>query len=154
MQLTGPARLGLRRERGGCGSSASRTDPPSSTLVLAEWCGGLGQDLFYPPNVGGWPGGPSWLTTRALVGRANYAAALVEGKFVGRPGSMNAVALAKRHGQDDAIAFYTRLLFGTEPTPESRQRITAALDDKARDEGERTLRIVALMLAMPEAQLG
>ncbi|HMF15114.1 MAG TPA: DUF1800 domain-containing protein, partial [Gemmataceae bacterium] len=27
-------------------------DPPSSTLVLAEWCGRLGQDLFYPPNVG------------------------------------------------------------------------------------------------------
>src|SRR5207302_8754624 len=32
-------------------------EPPSSTLVLAEWCGRLGQDLFYPPNVGGWPGG-------------------------------------------------------------------------------------------------
>src|SRR5262249_18029679 len=31
-------------------------DPPSSTLVLAEWTGRLGQDLFYPPNVGGWPG--------------------------------------------------------------------------------------------------
>ncbi len=128
-------------------------DPPSSTLVLAEWCGRLGQDLFYPPNVGGWPGGRSWLTTRALVGRANYAAALVEGVLVGRPGPMDAVALAKRHGEDDTTAFYTRLLFGTEPTPEWRQRITAALDDKAKDEGERALRIVALILAMPEAQL-
>jgi uncharacterized protein (DUF1800 family) len=128
-------------------------EPPSSTLVLAEWCGRLGQDLFYPPNVGGWPGGRSWLTTRALVGRANYAAALVEGVLVGRPGPMDAVALAKRHGEDDAIAFYTRLLFGTEPTPEWRQQITAALDDKAKDEGERALRIVALILAMPEAQL-
>src|SRR5262249_56647790 len=45
-------------------------DPPSSTLVLAEWCGRLGQDLFYPPNVGGWPGGRPWLTTRSLLGRA------------------------------------------------------------------------------------
>src|SRR5439155_22878867 len=52
-------------------------DPPSSTLVLAEWTGRLGQDLFYPPNVGGWPGGRSWLTTRAVVGRANYAAGLL-----------------------------------------------------------------------------
>src|SRR5205085_374600 len=59
-------------------------DPPSSTLVLAEWCGRLGQDLFYPPNVGGWPGGRSWLTTRSLIGRANYAAALVDGTRVGR----------------------------------------------------------------------
>jgi uncharacterized protein (DUF1800 family) len=55
-------------------------EPPSSTLVLAEWCGRLGQDLFYPPNVGGWPGGRSWLTTRALIGRANCAAALVDGR--------------------------------------------------------------------------
>jgi uncharacterized protein (DUF1800 family) len=129
-------------------------EPPSSTLVLAEWCGRLGQDLFYPPNVGGWPGGRSWLTTRSLVGRANYAAALVEGKLVGRPGPMDAVALAKRHGEDDAIAFYTRLLFGTEPTPEWRQRITASVEDKTKHEGERALRIVALILAMPEAQIG
>jgi uncharacterized protein (DUF1800 family) len=31
-------------------------DPPASTLLLADWCARLGQDLFYPPNVGGWPG--------------------------------------------------------------------------------------------------
>jgi hypothetical protein len=66
---------------------------------------------------------------------------------------MDAVALAKRHGEDDAIAFYTRLLFGMEPTPEWRQRITASAEDKTKHEGERALRIVALMLAMPEAQL-
>ena len=27
----------------------------------------MGQDLFYPPNVGGWPGGRGWLEPRALV---------------------------------------------------------------------------------------
>ena len=31
-------------------------DPPS-TLVLAEWVARMGQDLFHPPNVGGWTGG-------------------------------------------------------------------------------------------------
>jgi uncharacterized protein (DUF1800 family) len=31
-------------------------DPPPCSLVLAEWAARLGQDLFYPPNVGGWPG--------------------------------------------------------------------------------------------------
>jgi uncharacterized protein (DUF1800 family) len=127
-------------------------DPPSSTLVLAEWCGRLGQDLFYPPNVGGWPGGRAWLTTRSLVGRANYAAALVDGVLVGRPDPMDARSLAKNHGEDDVIAFYTRLLFGVEPTAEWRQRITASVE--AKDDGERARRVVALMLAMPEAQLG
>ena len=54
-------------------------DPAPSTPVLADWCGRLGQDLFYPPNVGGWPGGRAWITTRSALGRANFAAALVEG---------------------------------------------------------------------------
>ena len=34
-----------------------RFAPPPSTLLLAEWTGRLGQELFFPPNVGGWPGG-------------------------------------------------------------------------------------------------
>jgi uncharacterized protein (DUF1800 family) len=128
-------------------------EPPSSTLVLAEWCGRLGQDLFYPPNVGGWPGGRSWLTTRALIGRANYAAALVDGTRVGRPGPMDALALARRHGEKDVIAFYTRLLLGTEPAPAWRARLTAAVDPKRQDEAEAARRTVALILAMPEAQV-
>jgi uncharacterized protein (DUF1800 family) len=129
-------------------------EPPSSTLVLAEWCGRLGQDLFYPPNVGGWPGGRSWLTTRALIGRANYASSLVEGMRVGRPKSMDALALPRRHGQKDAVAFYTRLLLGAEPTESWRTRLEAGVKAKGIDRAESARRMVALMLAMPEAQIG
>lgn len=56
-------------------------DPPSS-LVLAEWVTRMGLDLFYPPNVGGWNGGKTWLSTRTVVARANFAAALVEGRLL------------------------------------------------------------------------
>jgi len=131
-------------------------EPPSSTLVLAEWTARLGQDLFYPPNVGGWPGGRAWLTTRALIGRANYAAALLDGTRVGRPGPMDALALAGRHGhgkdRDRAIAFYTKLLLGVEPSAAWRERLDKALGKDAADaEGMR--KAVALILAMPEAQL-
>jgi uncharacterized protein (DUF1800 family) len=129
-------------------------EPPSSTLVLAEWCGALGQDLFYPPNVGGWPGGRSWLTTRALIGRANYAAAVVDGTRVGRGKAMDAVALSRRHGEKDVIAFYTRLLLGAEPTAAWRARLAAGVKEKGVDEAERARRTVALILAMPEAQVG
>src|SRR5439155_3889895 len=73
-------------------------DPPPSTLVLADWAARLGQDLFYPPNVGGWPGGRAWINTRAVIGRANYAAALAGGDGVGRP-KLDALALAKRLGR-------------------------------------------------------
>jgi uncharacterized protein (DUF1800 family) len=127
-------------------------EPPSSTLVLAEWCGRLGQDLFYPPNVGGWPGGRTWLTTRAVLGRANYAAALVDGRRVGRPGPLDARALARRHGETDVVAFATRLLLGAEPTAAWRARLGAGID-KGTDEAEGARRAVALILAMPEAQL-
>jgi uncharacterized protein (DUF1800 family) len=128
-------------------------EPPSSTLVLAEWCGRLGQDLFYPPNVGGWPGGRSWLTTRALIGRANYAAALVDGTRVGRPGPMDSGALARRHGEKDVVAFYTRLLLGADPAPSWRARLASGADPKVKDEAESARRTVGMILAMPEAQV-
>lgn len=34
--------------------------------------GGLGQRLFYPPTVAGWPSGRSWITPSALVARGNF----------------------------------------------------------------------------------
>jgi uncharacterized protein (DUF1800 family) len=103
-------------------------EPPASTLLLADWCARLGQDLFYPPNVGGWPGGRSWLTTRSLLGRANFAASL---------------RVPERHS-DDPVAFYLKLLLGVEPTAAWRERLGA---------GDAT-NLVARILSTPEAQLG
>jgi uncharacterized protein (DUF1800 family) len=132
-------------------------DPPSSTLVLAEWTTRLGQDLFYPPNVGGWPAGRSWLTTRSVIGRANYAAALIDGVRVGRPGPLDAVALAQRHGQakdrETMIRFYTKLLLGVEPPPSWSDRLTSTLGPEKVAKPETMRKAVALILAMPEAQL-
>jgi hypothetical protein len=39
----------------------------------------LGQDLFAPPNVKGWDGGVTWITTNTLLTRYNDAQSLVEG---------------------------------------------------------------------------
>src|ERR1700737_766706 len=33
----------------------------------------LGQVLFYPPNVAGWPGGASWINSSTLLNRINFA---------------------------------------------------------------------------------
>ena len=74
-------------------------DPPPSNLLQGEWLARLGQDLFYPPNVGGWPAGRAWLSTQAIIGRANYAAALVAGRVSTRPVPFDGVALARRHEQ-------------------------------------------------------
>jgi uncharacterized protein (DUF1800 family) len=89
-------------------------DPAPSTPVLADWCGRLGQDLFYPPNVGGWPGGRAWITTRSAIGRANFAAALIGGESVGLSTPFDPIALADRHGQRRNPSFFARLLLGTD----------------------------------------
>ena len=54
------------------------TDLPP-TLVSWGMIRQLGQDLFAPPNVKGWDGGITWITTNTLLTRYNDAQSLVEG---------------------------------------------------------------------------
>ncbi|MFN3198995.1 MAG: DUF1800 family protein [Bradymonadia bacterium] len=42
---------------------------PEDWSPLARACGRLGQGLFNPPNVKGWPGGTRWITTDTLMAR-------------------------------------------------------------------------------------
>lgn len=51
--------------------------PPA--LICMGMTRSLGQDLFAPPNVKGWDGGLSWITTNTLLNRYNEAATLVQG---------------------------------------------------------------------------
>jgi uncharacterized protein (DUF1800 family) len=128
--------------------------PTSGTLVLGEWCGRLGQDLFQPPNVGGWPGGRRWISAQSMIARANYAAALVTGTLWGAPQPLDALALAKRHGRGghlrELIAFYGDLLL---PGIRPDDRVEAAVGAKAALTAENARRAVILLLASPEAQL-
>jgi uncharacterized protein (DUF1800 family) len=55
--------------------------------VLVAWLGSMGQYLFEPPNVKGWPGGPSWLNTSTTLARDNFAGALAMGTLWSSPGS-------------------------------------------------------------------
>ena len=43
-------------------------DPLPLVFVLRN----LGQDLFSPPNVGGWPGGDDWITSQTLLARKQF----------------------------------------------------------------------------------
>ncbi|HEY7427079.1 MAG TPA: DUF1800 domain-containing protein [Gemmataceae bacterium] len=133
-------------------------EPPPSTVALADWTALLGMDLFYPPNVFGWPGGRNWINTRSVLGRANCAAALVGGSGAGRPKPLDSLTLVRRYqrGRDleDAIAFYGQLLLGAPPSASFRARLHEALGSKAALEPETVRRVVVLILASPEAQLG
>ena len=129
----------------GVARSLEITDPPPSTLLLAEVTANLGQDLFYPPNVAGWPGGRSWLTSRALIGRANFASALAVGELLTLAKPINAAALAELHGftkAQDIGSFFAQLLLGQSQLP-----------TELRPFAKTPNRLVASILASPEAQL-
>jgi hypothetical protein len=52
---------------------------PLPAQVLVGRLQAMGQRLFAPPNVKGWPGGRSWLTTSTVLERDNFAEALALG---------------------------------------------------------------------------
>ena len=51
-------------------------EPLVASMMLKQ----LGQELFQPPNVKGWDGGLSWITTNNLLMRYNLATTLVSAK--------------------------------------------------------------------------
>jgi uncharacterized protein (DUF1800 family) len=53
--------------------------PLPGPLICFGLMRNLGQELFAPPNVKGWDGGLSWITTNTLLARYNEAATLVQG---------------------------------------------------------------------------
>ncbi|MBP3955748.1 DUF1800 domain-containing protein [Gemmata sp. G18] len=52
---------------------------PLAHQSLVKWLNGMGQALFAPPNVKGWPGGRTWLNTATVLERNNFAAELASG---------------------------------------------------------------------------
>jgi uncharacterized protein (DUF1800 family) len=132
-------------------------DPAPSPLRLAEWAARMGQSLYYPPNVGGWPGGRAWLSPLALLGRANLAADLVAGRLAQPAAPLDLLGLARRHGRgdsrEDLAGFLTDLILGAAPDDGWTGRVVAAAGED-RELAEFARRAAAAILASPEAQLG
>ena len=55
---------------------------PAAAAALAQ----MGQVLFYPPNVAGWPGASSWINSSALLTRLNFANSVVRLASTGAAG--------------------------------------------------------------------
>ncbi len=55
--------VGLVRQSGG-----ELTQPVAAAVALA----GMGQNLFSPPNVRGWPGADAWINTHTLLARKQF----------------------------------------------------------------------------------
>jgi uncharacterized protein (DUF1800 family) len=65
----------------------------------------MGQRLFYPPSVAGWPGGQNWLTSGTMIARQNFLTRLL--------GSQTLAASSWLRGLPVASASASRLLAET-----------------------------------------
>jgi uncharacterized protein (DUF1800 family) len=133
-------------------------DPPPSTIVLAEWTAALGQDLFEPPNVFGWAGGRSWINTRSLIARGNFAQRLAEGALQNSSTPPDWTGLAERRGcgasTEEFAGFLARVLWTGDKDENAKNVRQAAIGDESALGPESARRLVAGMLGSPRAQLG
>jgi len=138
----------------GCLHALELCQPPPSTVLLAEWTSRMGQDLFYPPNVGGWPEGRSWLGSRAVIARANYVSTLVAGGLWNPDHQPDFGRLDGRYQKaaslKESVEWFAELIYGT-PLPSAVAAALATAERKK--EIDKLPAAVAALLWNPEAQL-
>jgi uncharacterized protein (DUF1800 family) len=154
--------------------------PLPPPLVCAGLTRNLGQDLFAPPNVKGWDGGLSWITTNTLLARYNEAATLIQGDLQPlaalhtRPnGKNNNPPLARRltprrlgaadvdklfSAQDRAstpalVAALERRLLQARLTPEQERVLRQYLADQQQLGQEAVRNALRLVMSTPEYQV-
>jgi uncharacterized protein (DUF1800 family) len=150
--------------------------PPMVCFALTR---NLGQDLFAPPNVKGWDGGLSWITTNNLLARYNEAAALVQGDMSGAGGAMlvnnpkgnamidrmlqNApvgrvnpdklITQAEREDKERLLASLERRLIQDKLKPKQQATLRDFLDSKSDLSDEALRNAIRLVMSTPEYQV-
>ena len=136
-------------------------DGRPNLIELAQLCDQLGQNLFHPPSVEGWDGGPAWLNSTALLRRHNAA---YEATLGNHPRyRTDPVRFAVQHGlsSDESLVTFFLRLFYQKADPATVQSLVTelALERGPRspsdpDEFARTARAAAHLAAMlPEFQV-
>ena len=121
-------------------------------LALAVACERQGQDLFYPPNVKGWDGGRTWLTSTTLLGRGNWVSDIVWGNASMGVQPFDPSAWAQAHGlrPDQAAAALLDLLLQGDPDAQARALIEGTAAPATPDALRKALQ---LALHTPDFQL-
>jgi len=150
--------------------------PPMVCFSLTR---NLGQDLFAPPNVKGWDGGLSWITTNNLLARYNEAATLVQGDMSAVSGLMlaknpgvnmaaerrlrnlpvHSVDVAKlfiedeRTSKEKLIPALEKRLLQDKLKPKKEKVLRDFLDSKKELNNDTILNAIRLVMSTPEYQL-
>ena len=65
---------------------------PGASMPFAVVAAGMGQNLFAPPNVKGWPGGEAWINSHTLLARKQFLDRLARTDDAPLPMAMMAMA--------------------------------------------------------------
>jgi uncharacterized protein (DUF1800 family) len=118
----------------------------------------MGQILFQPPNVAGWPGGQNWLTSGTMIARQNFVARLASTQTLAQSSWLNGVAMQPRQAAHEVVG---AILQG-DAAPASHFQLEAMLAGAGTSalaalSGEnfpqRISEAVSLTMAMPAYQL-
>jgi uncharacterized protein (DUF1800 family) len=129
----------------------------------------MGQRLFGPPNVKGWPGGKSWLNTSTVLARHNFAQTLTSGTSDINKGSpegappssaiVDPAAYLRREKitePEKILDTLADIVFQDELAAKTRDRLLTFLKDgepKAAAFDQRVRETIHALLCMPEYQL-
>ena len=109
---------------------------PLPHAMLVPRISAMAQTLFAPPNVKGWPGGRTWLTTATMLERNNFASALASGTLW----AAQNVAFTVAEGVPPPTALDpARLVRGVKPEAIVRVLVDAYLPGGVRPEAEAKL---------------
>ncbi len=121
-------------------------------LALSAACDLQGQELFAPPNVEGWLGGPTWLNSATLLERTNWAADIAWGRAENGLLPFDSAAWSDRYkvARDHTAQAMIDLLLQDDLADNARKLVR----DAARDQSQSGLRKALQCLAnCPEFQL-
>jgi hypothetical protein len=137
------------------------------TTQIADELEKLGQNVFNPPSVKGWDGGPAWLNGQTLLYRQNLALALSSTEDVRFNRRADPAAVVKKYGRktdDEVLDFLLTLFLQNDVPAETRARL-AEYQKKAHTAGlpvywteqdaadHRVRALCHLVLTLPEYQL-
>jgi uncharacterized protein (DUF1800 family) len=156
--------------------------PPPAPIAAQNAMRQMGQILFAPPNVKGWDGGKTWISTSTLLFRYNFANYLINGDAILPPnlqqrrqgadvGFGRAAQLAEQVRRDPidigkfvppdvrskprvVVNLLAKRLFQTQPGEKEIETFAKFLESRGPDINDATLReLVHLMMSTPQFQL-
>ncbi len=118
----------------------------------------MGQIVFYPPNVAGWPGGANWLTSQTMIARENFVASLVNSPMMNGAEWMQDVPMKAAQAADEVV----QKIIAGDASPSARAQLAGYLNGidasalgmlSGENYQERVRGAAYLTMAMPAYQL-